>query len=83
LACALGCDGKWAIHPDQLATINQIFSPTKEEIEQARKVIEVHKSAGENGFGATALDSRMVDNATVRLAQQLWAQADQLNLIED
>lgn len=83
LACALGCDGKWAIHPDQLAAINQIFSPTKEEIEQARKVIEVHKSTGENGFGATALDSRMVDNATVRSAQQLWARADQLNLVED
>jgi len=83
LACALGCDGKWAIHIDQLATINRIFSPTKEEIEQARKVIEVHKGTGENGFGATAVDGRMVDNATVRSAQQLWAQADQLNLIED
>jgi citrate lyase beta subunit len=83
LACALGCDGKWAIHPDQLATINQIFSPTKEEITQARKVIEIHKSAGEEGFGATVLDGRLVDNAAVRSAQQLWAQADQLNLIKD
>ena len=82
LACALGCDGKWAIHPDQISTINRIFSPTMEDIERARKVIEAHQKANEEGLGAVAVDGRMVDHATVRLAQRLWAQADQLNLIK-
>lgn len=80
LACALGCDGKWAIHPDQLAIINQIFSPTKEEIERARKVIEAYGKADAQGSGAVAVEGRMVDQATVRLAQRQWALADRLNL---
>ncbi len=83
LACALGCDGKWAIHPGQLDIINQIFSPTQEDIERARKVIEAHNRANEDDRGAVAVDGRMVDNATVRLAQRMWAQADALNLIKD
>lgn len=82
LSSALGCDGKWAIHPTQIDIINQIFSPTDEEIERARKVIEAHNRAGEEGLGAIAIDGRMVDNATVRLAQRLWAKADQLHLIK-
>ncbi len=82
LACALGCDGKWAIHPDQLDIINQVFSPTQEEIERAQRVMEAHRHATKEGLGAVAVDGRMVDQATVRLAQRLWAQADRLNLIK-
>jgi malyl-CoA/(S)-citramalyl-CoA lyase len=79
----LGCDGKWAIHPDQIATINHLFSPTPKEIERARMVIEAYKNTGGKKFGTVAVDGRMIDNATVRLAYSVWAKADQLNLIKN
>jgi malyl-CoA/(S)-citramalyl-CoA lyase len=83
LAYNLGCDGKWAIHPDQIATINHAFSPTQAEIERARMVIEAYKNTGGKKFGTVAVDGRMIDNATVRLAHSVWAKADQLNLIKN
>jgi len=81
LACALGYDGKWAIHPDQIDIINQVFSPTKEDIDRAIKVLNAHKDAQNKGLGAVAVEGRMVDQATVRLAKQLFAQAKHLKLV--
>ena len=81
LACALGYDGKWAIHPDQIDIINQVFSPSKEDVDRAIKVLAAHKEAQEKGLGAVAVEGRMVDQATVRLARQLYEQAMHLGLI--
>ncbi len=81
LACALGYDGKWAIHPDQIEIINQVFSPSKEDVDRAIKVLAAHKEAQEKGLGAVALEGRMVDQATVRLARQLYDQARHLKLV--
>jgi malyl-CoA/(S)-citramalyl-CoA lyase len=81
LACALGYDGKWAIHPDQIDIINQVFSPSKEDVDRAIKVLAAHKEAQEMGLGAVAVEGRMVDQATVRLAKQLYEQAKYLKLI--
>ena len=81
LACALGYDGKWAIHPDQIEIINQVFSPSKEDVDRAIKVLAAHKEAQEKGLGAVALEGRMVDHATVRLARQLYDQARHLKLV--
>jgi citrate lyase beta subunit len=82
LACALGYDGKWAIHPDQIDIINQVFSPSREDIARARKVLAAHKEAEEKGLGAVAVEGRMVDRATVRLASQLYAQAKHLKIAD-
>lgn len=81
VACALGYDGKWAIHPDQIDVINQTFSPSSEDIERARKVLDAHHQATIKGLGAVALEGRMVDQATVRLAELLWEQAAYLGLV--
>jgi citrate lyase beta subunit len=81
LACALGYDGKWAIHPDQIEIINQVFSPSKEDVDRAIKVLAAHKEAKEKGLGAVAVEGRMVDQATVRLARQLYEQAKHLKLV--
>ena len=81
LACALGYDGKWAIHPDQIDIVNQVFSPSKEDVDRAVKVLAAHKKAREEGLGAVAVAGRMVDQATVRLAKQLYEQAKYLKLI--
>jgi citrate lyase beta subunit len=82
LACALGYDGKWAIHPDQIDIINQVFSPSIEDIVRARKVLAAHKEAEDKGLGAVAVEGRMVDRATVRLAKQLYAQAKHLKMAD-
>lgn len=80
LAAALGCDGKWAIHPDQLETINRTFSPSTEDIARARRILEADAAARAAGRGAVAVDGRMVDQATVNLARKLWEQAARLGL---
>lgn len=79
---ALGCDGKWAIHPAQIDIINALYSPTREDIERAHRVLQADQEAREGGLGAVALDGRMVDQATVRLARRLYGQARQLRLID-
>jgi citrate lyase subunit beta/citryl-CoA lyase/malyl-CoA/(S)-citramalyl-CoA lyase len=80
-ACALGFDGKWTIHPDQIEIVNAVFTPSTEDIERARRIIEAFEAAEEAGRGAAAVDGRMIDHATVRLARQLWQQAQLLKLV--
>lgn len=75
MAASLGFDGKWVIHPGQIEIVNAVFAPTEEDIARAEKVITAHAAAVKAGRGAVAIDGRMVDNATVRLANQLWEQA--------
>ncbi len=81
MAGAIGCDGKWAIHPLQIETINKVFTPSTEDIDRARRIIDADKAARTGGRGAVAVDGRMVDQATVRLARRLWAQAQHLGLL--
>ncbi|MCL2206734.1 MAG: CoA ester lyase [Fibromonadales bacterium] len=69
LACVLGFDGKWAIHPDQIESINEVFSPSSEELKRANRILEAARA--NPGRGAVAVDGRMIDSATVRLAQKL------------
>ncbi len=81
MASAIGCDGKWAIHPLQIETINKVFTPSAEDIDRARRIIAADEAARTGGRGAVAVDGRMVDQATVRLAHRLWAQARQMGLL--
>jgi len=81
MACALGCDGKWAIHPSQIDIINEVFTPSADEIALAAKVIAANAAAKAAGKGAIAVEGRMVDQATVRLATKLWEQAKYLRLV--
>jgi len=81
MSCALGCDGKWAIHPAQIDVINEVFTPAASEIALAQKVLAANAEALSSGKGAIAVDGRMVDQATVRMAEQLCAQARHLGLL--
>jgi len=72
LARALGCDGKWVIHPGQIDTVNQVFTPSGEEIRRARQILA---AADARSRGAVAVDGRMVDLATIRIARRVWDQA--------
>ena len=82
MANALGCDGKWVIHPDQIEVVNAVFTPSSEEIERARMVIEAYDAAAASGSGAVSLGGSVVDSATIRMARQLWEQAKYLGLLK-
>jgi len=68
---SLGFDGKWAVHPDQLTTINTAFTPTAKEVAQAHAVIDALDAA--HGRGAIALDGQMIDEASRKLAARTVA----------
>ena len=69
VARSLGFDGKWCIHPAQIPVVNEVFSPTEEEIEWAEKVIKAYEEAGSAGSGAVSVDGQMVDAASIKMAR--------------
>jgi citrate lyase subunit beta/citryl-CoA lyase len=75
-AAALGCEGKWAIHPSQIALANDVFSPPVAEVSRARRIIEELRKAESLGKGAASLDGRMIDAASERMAQNVITLAD-------
>jgi len=70
-AAALGIEGKWAIHPSQIALANDVFSPPEKEVTRARRILEVLKEAEAQGKGAAALDGKMIDAASERMARNV------------
>jgi len=75
----LGFKAKFAIHPGQLQSINNLFSPSEEAIEYAKKVIEVFEEAERNGSGATSLDGKMIDVPVVKRARNLLELANRMS----
>lgn len=75
-AAAIGFDGKWAIHPSQIALANGIFSPAPVEIEKARRIVEAMRQAAREGRGAVQLDGRLIDIASIRMAENLLRKAE-------
>ena len=75
LARSLGFDGKWCIHPAQIETVNDIFSPTNEAVEWARKVVQAYEEANAAGRGAITLEGQMIDAASIRMARNTLQQA--------
>ncbi|PYU90339.1 MAG: citrate lyase subunit beta [Acidobacteria bacterium] len=71
----LGFDGKNALHPDQVVTINQIFSVTAQEIAWARKVLEELNAAEQRGRALSTLDGQLIDNPHLALAERILSQA--------
>jgi malyl-CoA/(S)-citramalyl-CoA lyase len=77
-AAALGCEGKWAIHPSQIPLANQVYSPTEDEVADAKRVLVAMAKAIEEGKGAVALDGRLIDIASVKQAESLVRKAEQI-----
>ena len=73
VALSLGYKGKFAIHPVQLAAINEMFDPLLDDIAYARKVIDVWDQAAIHGKGSASLDGRMIDVPVVKRARKLLA----------
>jgi malyl-CoA/(S)-citramalyl-CoA lyase len=72
-AAALGFEGKWAIHPGQIETLNAAFSPSETEVDHARRILHAMKTAAAEGRAAVTLDGRMIDVASIRQAEGLVA----------
>jgi citrate lyase subunit beta/citryl-CoA lyase len=74
-ASLLGFDGKWAIHPGQIPIAHDVFSPTEDEIADAKASIEAYRKAEAEGVGAIGRDGRLVDAAHMRLAENILYKA--------
>jgi citrate lyase subunit beta/citryl-CoA lyase len=74
-ASLLGFDGKWAIHPNQIAIANEVFAPTEAEIADAKASIEAYRAAEAEGVGAIGRGGRLVDAAHMRLAENVLYKA--------
>jgi malyl-CoA/(S)-citramalyl-CoA lyase len=77
-AAALGCEGKWAIHPSQVECANQLFSPSAAEADRARAILRAMAEAQRDGLGAVTYDGKMIDLASIRQAKALVRKADDI-----
>ena len=77
-AAALGCEGKWAIHPSQIALANEVMSPSEAEVERANRILAAMAEAEAAGKGAVSLDGRLIDYASIRQAEVLVEKARQI-----
>jgi malyl-CoA/(S)-citramalyl-CoA lyase len=71
----LGYEGKWAIHPSQIALANEVFTPTPAEVDRARRILAAMETAAREGRGAVSLDGRLIDIASIRMAESLLGKA--------
>jgi citrate lyase subunit beta/citryl-CoA lyase len=71
----LGFKGRFAIHPAQIGTINDCFSPSTAEIAEAERIVAAFAAAEARGSGSTSLDGRVIDVPVVKRARALLAQA--------
>ncbi|HUD26670.1 MAG TPA: CoA ester lyase [Burkholderiaceae bacterium] len=78
-AAVLGYEGKWAIHPSQIDLANRVFTPSAAEVSKARRIVEAMAQAAREGKGAVSLDGRLIDIASIRMAEALLAKAEAIS----
>jgi citrate lyase subunit beta/citryl-CoA lyase len=72
----LGFKGKMVTHPRHVETVNQVFSPTPEDIELSQRMVEAYKNAEARGKGAAVLDGKMIDTAMYKMGMEMLAKAE-------
>lgn len=77
-AAVLGYEGKWAIHPSQIELANEVFTPDERLIDRTHRIIAAMKDAAAEGRGAVSLDGRLIDAASIRMAENLLAKLEQI-----
>jgi malyl-CoA/(S)-citramalyl-CoA lyase len=81
-AAVLGYEGKWAIHPSQIELANEVFTPDDHLVEKTHRIIAAMKEAAADGKGAVSLDGRLIDAASIRMAETLLAKLEQIEARE-
>ncbi|MGD9891034.1 MAG: CoA ester lyase [Dehalococcoidia bacterium] len=79
-AATLGFVGKWAIHPGQIEIANEVFSPTPQQVERARKMVAAYEDAQRQGLGSVAIDGVMVDAVIFRANLPIIEKADAIGI---
>src|SRR2546423_12942082 len=78
----LGYDGKWALHPDQVTILNEVFSPTQEQFDLAYAILEAYREATEGAErkGAVMFGDEMIDEASRKVAIKLVSRGERAGL---
>jgi len=74
----MGFEGKWAIHPNQVALANEIYTPPKEEVEKAEGILKAMAEAHAAGAGAVTYRGGLVDRASIRQAEVIVKKMQQI-----
>jgi malyl-CoA/(S)-citramalyl-CoA lyase len=77
-SAVLGYEGKWAIHPSQVPLANEVFTPAPRLVERTKRIVEAMSNAAAEGKGAVSLDGRLIDAASIRMAENLLAKLEQI-----
>lgn len=78
----LGFDGKWALHPDQVTILNEVFSPTQEQFDKALDVLDAYEEATMTGDreGAVMFGDEMIDEASNKVAKKIKMRGERNNM---
>lgn len=82
-AAALGYDGKWVLHPDQVAAGNQMFTPSQADFDRSARIVEAYELAATKAggaMGAIVVDHEMIDESGVKLARSILAKGQAAHL---
>ena len=77
-SAALGYDGKWVVHPSQVAAGNELFTPDPSQVERAERIVDAYSKAtavAGGAVGAIVVDDEMVDEAGLKVAQAILTKA--------
>ena len=74
----LGFDGKWALHPDQVTILNEMFSPTQEQFDRANDILDAYEEATTTGDrkGAVMFGDEMIDEASRKVALKIKSRGE-------
>ena len=78
-SAALGFEGKWGIHPSQIDAANQVFRPSKAEVERAQGILQAMEAAEREGRGAVSYNGKMIDFASMRHAETVVRKATKIS----
>ena len=77
----LGYDGKWALHPDQVTILNEVFSPNQEQFDRAWDILDAYRQATEGERkGAVMFGDEMIDEASRKVAVKVVARGERAGL---
>ena len=79
----LGFSGKQLTHPRHVAVVNETFSPAKDDVEFAKKVVDAYEEARAKGLGATTIGGKMIDYGSFKRADALLSYAEAIVARED
>src|SRR5215472_14995121 len=77
----LGYDGKWALHPDQVTILNEVFSPTQEQFDKAWAILDAYREATDGQrLGAVMFGEEMIDEASRKMAIKFVTRGERAGL---